>query len=171
MIVLFNLCLRPLRPDGHSCRALERLSHCGWRRMHGRFQLIDSPLNVPFRRSKPVPHHLHSLIDRFLHLRDLFFWCQCVSPSIGWGTVPKSPLHIRGLVSPQGTDPLTVLVVTPNDRTTTETLWHRSGGDWGIKRAGRKQEARGMGQSARLNTAHPYARRHGGPGQAVLIGC
>ena len=25
-----------------------------------------------------------------------------------------------------------------------------------------------MGQSARLGTAHPYARRHSGPGQAVL---
>jgi hypothetical protein len=61
-----------------------------------------------------------------------------------------------------------VLVVTPNDRSNSETLWHRSGGDWGIKRAGRKQEARWMGQSARLNTAHPYARRQGGPGQAVL---
>lgn len=26
-----------------------------------------------------------------------------------------------------------------------------------------------MGQSARLNTTQPYARRHGGPGQAVLM--
>ena len=62
------------------------------------------------------------------------------------------------------------LVVTPNDCNTSETLWRRSGGDWEIKRAGRKQEARGIGQSARLNTAQPYARRRGGPGQAVFVG-
>src|SRR5437016_10902962 len=58
------------------------------------------------------------------------------------------------------------LDVTVNDCSTSETLCHRSGGDWGIKRAGRKQAARGIGQSARLNTAQPYARRHGGAGQA-----
>jgi len=48
------------------------------------------------------------------------------------------------------------------------TLGHRSGEDWGIKRARRKQEARGIEQSARLNAARLYARRHGEPGQAVL---
>jgi len=42
------------------------------------------------------------------------------------------------------------MVVRPNDRSTSETCWHRSGGDWGIRRAGGMQYARGIGQSARL---------------------
>ena len=48
-------------------------------------------------------------------------------------------------------------------------LLKKHGVKGGIRRARRKQEARGIGQSARLNTAQLYARRHGGPGQAVLM--
>src|SRR6266849_1246528 len=73
--------LAPLHPGCHGCRALRRLGRCGRRRQHGRLQLINSLLDVCFRRSKPVSHHLHGLVDRFLHPRDLFFGCHHVSPS------------------------------------------------------------------------------------------
>jgi len=42
------------------------------------------------------------------------------------------------------------------------------GGDCWIKRAGRHQMARGMGQSSRFSTLLLYARRQSEPGQAVL---
>jgi len=67
-------------PRRSRLRTLRRLGHCGRRRQHGGLQLINSSLDVSFRRSKPVSHHLHSLNDRFLHLRDLFFLCHHVSP-------------------------------------------------------------------------------------------
>ena len=60
------------------------------------------------------------------------------------------------------------LVATPNGLNTSETLWHRSSGDWGITRAGRKKREGWDSQRGSIQYIHSYARRHGGPGQAVL---
>ena len=40
-----------------------------------------------------------------------------------------------------------------------EKLWHRSGGDWRIGYAGKKQEAQEMGQSAALHTGQHHPGR------------
>lgn len=166
-IVLFNLCSQALGSRSRCGCVLGRLRRWGRRRLHRRLQLINRFLNICFCRSKSISHHFNGLCDRFLHLRNLLFGChQTLLHKLGACT-EQSAACPRARTSARTRSAL-VLVVTPNDRSTSETLWQRSSGDWRIKRAGRTQRARGIKQSARLNTARLYARRRGGPGQAVL---
>jgi hypothetical protein len=55
----------------------------------------------------------------------------------------------------------------PYDRSRFQKARWRSGGDWGIRRAGRNHDARGIGQSARLSTSYSHTGRNEDGSQAL----